>query len=239
MVAELHVYVRVRNADCGAGGPDRHECLRDPFLRHHDREHAVFHDPRVRQRRDAGDQRCDWHTRRRDHNHGDKPRRDHYLGTPALGTLKSTNYTFAFATVPGTGTLTITPVQLTVSAGGISRFYGLANPVLTYTISGYVNGETATTGGITGSPLLSTTAVANSPVGTYPITVQQGTLNATNYDFLFLVNSGTLTVNTARLIVRADNVTAVLWHAEPAVVGLGRWSGKTRPRPRSRPRIRS
>ena len=129
-----------------------------------------------------------------------------YLGTPALGTLKSTNYAFAFATVPGTGTLQITPAQLTVSAIDTSRFYGLDNPLLTYTISGYVNGETAATAGVTGSPLLSTTADANSPVGTYPITIQRGTLFATNYDFLILANSGTLTVNTARLIVVADDV---------------------------------
>ena len=33
VVAELHVYVRVRHADCGAGGPDRHGRKRDPHLR--------------------------------------------------------------------------------------------------------------------------------------------------------------------------------------------------------------
>ena len=49
-------------------------------------------------------------------------------------------------------------LPLSVAADSISRFYGLANPVLTATISGYVNGETAATGGVTGSPLLSTTA---------------------------------------------------------------------------------
>jgi len=135
-----------------------------------------------------------------------------YPGTPDLGTLESTNYTFAFA---GTGTLQVTPALLTVAADSISRFYGLANPVLTATISGYVNGETAATGGVTGSPLFSTTALANSPVGTYPITVQQGTLGATNYTFQ--TNPGTLTVNTARLIVMADNVTRSFGTPNPQV----------------------
>ena len=140
-----------------------------------------------------------------------------YPGTPALGTLKSTNYTFAFA--PGTGTLQITPVQLTVSADDISRFYGLANPNLTYTITGFANGETAATGGVTGSPLLSTTAVASSPVGTYPITVQKGTLAATNYDFVILENFGVLTVNTAWLIVRAHDVEQSFGTPNPQSLG--------------------
>ena len=140
-----------------------------------------------------------------------------YPGTPALGTLKSTNYTFAFA--PGTGTLQITPAQLTVSANDISRFYGLANPNLTYTITGFANGETAATGGVTGSPLLSTTAVASSPVGTYPITVQKGTLAATNYDFVILENFGVLTVNTAWLIVRAHDVEQSFGTPNPQSLG--------------------
>src|SRR5262249_25332653 len=67
-----------------------------------------------------------------------------------------------------------------------------------YTISGFVNGENS--GVVVGAPTLSTPATQSSGVGTYPITVSQGTLSAANYDFPAgnLVN-GTLTINAAPL----------------------------------------
>ena len=133
----------------------------------------------------------------------------------AIGSGAS-NYTFNYTGAP---VLTVAARALTVTALNQSRAYGAADPIFTDSISGFVNGETAATGGVTGTPLLSTTAVANSPVGTYPITVQQGTLEATNYDFLILVNSGTLTVNTARLIVTADNVTRSFGTPNPQSLG--------------------
>ncbi len=139
-----------------------------------------------------------------------------YFGTPSLGTLKSTNYTFQFATTPGTGTLTITPAVLTVAADDISRYYGLPNPALAFAISGYVNGETAATSGLTGAPALSTTATVASPVGTYPITLSQGTLAASNYNFQIVTKPGTLTVATARLIVAASSTQRSFGTPNPA-----------------------
>ena len=124
-----------------------------------------------------------------------------YAVTPALGTLKSNNYTFAFQA----GTLTVTPAVLTVAAVDVSRAYGVANPTLTYTITGFANGETAATGGVTGTPALSTTADANSSVGTYTIAVGSGTLNATNYSFQSS-GPGTLTITPALLIVQPQNL---------------------------------
>ena len=59
--------------------------------------------------------------------------------------------------------------------------------------SGFVNGDTATV--LSGSPALNTSAVTNSPVGTFAITVAQGTLSATNYGFSF--TNGVLTVGKA------------------------------------------
>ena len=124
-----------------------------------------------------------------------------YAVTPALGTLKSNNYTFAFQA----GTLTVSPAVLTVAAVDVSRAYGVANPTLTYTVTGFANGETATTGGVTGTPALSTTADANSSVGTYTIAVGSGTLNATNYSFQSS-GPGTLTITPALLIVQPQNL---------------------------------
>ena len=70
--------------------------------------------------------------------------------------------------------------------------YGLPNPVLTATYDGFVNSED--TNSLLGSPVIGTTANSASPVGGYPITITQGTLNDTNYNFNF--NDGTLTVTS-------------------------------------------
>ena len=64
---------------------------------------------------------------------------------------------------------------------------------LTATFSGYANGENESV--ISGVPSLSTTADTNSPAGTYSITVELGTLSASNYGFIFV--AGTLTVTNA------------------------------------------
>jgi len=88
------------------------------------------------------------------------------------------------------GTLTITKAALTVTANNASAVYGAAIPTLTDTIAGFVNGDNPSA--VTGSASETTTAVKGSPVGTYPITVTQGTLAAINYSFAFV--NGTLTV---------------------------------------------
>ena len=66
--------------------------------------------------------------------------------------------------------------------------YGQTDPAFTAAYSGLVNGDTE--GVLSGSPSLTTTATADSAVGSYPITAAEGTLAATNYIFNFV--SGTL-----------------------------------------------
>ena len=88
------------------------------------------------------------------------------------------------------GTLTVTPATLTVTADNLTRPQGEANPPLTYTLSGLVNGDTASV--VSGAPSLSTTATIVSPNGQYPIAIAVGTLSAANYDFTTV--GGTLTV---------------------------------------------
>ena len=90
------------------------------------------------------------------------------------------------------GTLTVSPATLTVTANDLTRPPGEANPPLTYTFSGLVNGDTASV--VSGTPILSTTATILSPAGQYPITIAVGTLSAANYDFTTV--GGTLTVGT-------------------------------------------
>lgn len=90
------------------------------------------------------------------------------------------------------GQLTVNPAPLTIKADDLSKPYGAPNPPLTWTASGFVNGDTAATA-LTGAPQLSTTATTTSVVGTYPITITDGTLAAANYTFTFV--NGTLTID--------------------------------------------
>jgi autotransporter-associated beta strand protein len=77
------------------------------------------------------------------------------------------------------GTLTVTPATLIVTANNQTRPQGQANPLLTYTLTGFVNGDTSSV--VSGAPNLSTTATINSPNGQYPITVAVGSFTAANY----------------------------------------------------------
>jgi hypothetical protein len=87
-------------------------------------------------------------------------------------------------------TFTVAKAALTITANDASRAYGAANPTLTASYTGLVNGDTsAVVSGLT----LTTTAATASNAGTYPITAAGAT--ATNYT-LTLVN-GTLTVSPA------------------------------------------
>ena len=92
---------------------------------------------------------------------------------------------------------------LTVTATNASKVYGQANPAFGDTISGFVNGDTASV--VSGSASLTTTATTSSGVGAYAITAAQGSLNAANYTFAF--SNGTLTVNQAALNITADNAS--------------------------------
>jgi hypothetical protein len=103
-----------------------------------------------------------------------------------------------------------------VTADNKSRAYGDANPTLTATLSGFKNGETLATSGVTGSASLSTTATVASPVpGPFPITAAIGTLAAGNYSFTTFV-SGNLTITKATLTVTAEDKSREYGDANPA-----------------------
>lgn len=75
------------------------------------------------------------------------------------------------------GTLSITPVSLTVKANSCNRVYGEANPAFSLSYEGFVNGETETV--LLSRPTASTSANIKSNVGTYDIRVTGG--RAFNY----------------------------------------------------------
>ncbi|MRG46440.1 hypothetical protein GFS24_15060 [Chitinophaga sp. SYP-B3965] len=88
-------------------------------------------------------------------------------------------------------TLTVNKKQLTVTAADKTKAYGKPNPVLTYTITGFENGETES---VFNTPVIITTPANDaSNTGTYPITPA----NATANNYLFIYTDGVLSINKA------------------------------------------
>ncbi|HWD57327.1 MAG TPA: MBG domain-containing protein [Stellaceae bacterium] len=116
------------------------------------------------------------------------------------------NYTITFT--PGTLTIGKAALTLTITADDLSRLYGAANPTLTASYAGFVNGDDSS---VVSGLVLSTTAIPTSPVGIYPI-IASGA-SAANYN-VALVN-GTLTVTPAPLTITANNNTRLYGGIDP------------------------
>ena len=133
-------------------------------------------------------------------------------GTTTITANQSGDSNYAAATAQQS--LTVSKAQLTVTAQPASRVYGEANPALSPDYSGFVNSETVAV--LQGSPDLSTTADASSPVASYPISVASGNLFANNYSFNF--TPGSLTVTKAQLTVTANNASRAYGAGDPIFI---------------------
>ena len=94
----------------------------------------------------------------------------------AAGGLAS-NYTLATGQ---TAFSSITPAQLTYTANAASRTYGAANPALSGTVTGFVNGETQASA-TTASVAFTTAATVTSSVGSYAVNGAGLVANNGNY----------------------------------------------------------
>jgi len=115
-------------------------------------------------------------------------------GTVTLIYSQAGNATYA--AVSSTVNVKVERATATITAGSATRSFGQPNPAFTYSVSGLVHGDAA----ISGTPLLSTTAVVNSNAGTYPITASQGSLSGVNYSFNFVPGTLTITGHVAQTI---------------------------------------
>ena len=106
------------------------------------------------------------------------------------------NGSFASAT-PMIRSFTVAKAPLTVTANSLSRLVGAVNPSLTYQLSGFVNGDSASA--ISGTAALATTATSTSPVGSYPITFSTENLTAADYSFRYI--PGALTLSSGTLVI--------------------------------------
>ena len=103
----------------------------------------------------------------------------------------SPNYTISYVS----GTLSIAPAPLTITADNQVKDYGEALPTLTASYAGLVNGDTAAS--LTTRPTVTTTATSASHVGNYSITVS----GAADPDYTISYIGGTLTVTAARTVI--------------------------------------
>jgi gliding motility-associated-like protein len=112
-------------------------------------------------------------------------------GTSVITASQAGNTNFnAAPDVPRT--FTVNQANLTFTAENKTKVFLQPNPALTYTISGFVNGETQSV--INVLPSIQTTALQNSTVGTYPIIISGG--NDNSYNFLY--TAGTLTITKSQ-----------------------------------------
>jgi gliding motility-associated-like protein len=94
----------------------------------------------------------------------------------------------------------VTPAPLTISANDTSRPYGQANPIFTFTYSGFQNNETVEA--LVVAPHGTTPATISSPAGdTYPITPE----GAEDSNYIFDYMPGTLKITPVNMAVSIPN----------------------------------
>ncbi len=143
-------------------------------------------------------------------------------GAVAVTATQSGDAQYSAAT-PVTQAFNVTKAALNVAAVSVSVAQGAPLPSFTYTITGFVNGDTQAV--VSGSPVLTTTATSNSPIGQYPITVAVGTLSAANYTFT-PVASGTLSIITPQVqTITFPAIANVTYGAAPIPLGATTSSG--------------
>ena len=114
-------------------------------------------------------------------------------GTVSVTAAQNGNGNYSAAT-PVTQSFTVNRAALTVTANSVSITSGQPLPVLTYTITGFVSGDTVAV--VSGTAGETTTATTGSGPGSYPITFSTEALAATNYTFNYV--AGTLTISGGR-----------------------------------------
>jgi histone deacetylase complex regulatory component SIN3 len=132
-----------------------------------------------------------------------------HVGSYAITASGAVSSDYAISYV--TGSLSITPAALTITADNKTKVYGSGLPVLTASYAGWVNGDTPAS--LTTLPSLSTTASASSHVGSYAIT----TGGAASSDYAISYVTGTLSITPAALTITASNQTKVYGAALPTL----------------------
>ncbi len=106
-------------------------------------------------------------------------------------------------------TLTVSKAQLTITVNDTSRMYGSSNPAFRISYSGFENGDNNSA--IDTLPIISTTALATTPVGKVSITASGA--SSKNYSFNYI--NGNLTINKAPLIISVVDTSRYYGYPDP------------------------
>jgi gliding motility-associated-like protein len=128
-------------------------------------------------------------------------------GTYEILVSGGTDNNYSFDYTPAS--LVITKASLQVAADNKTKVYGSDNPELTYTYSGFVNGDNSDD--IDQQPEIATTADKSSPVGVYSVSLVSGSDN----NYLIDRTDGTLTVTKAPLVATADDKSKTFGQSNP------------------------
>ena len=109
--------------------------------------------------------------------------------------------------------LVMNKATLTVTPDAKTKTYGDANPVLTQTITGFVNGENLATSGVAGTVYANTAVTADTAVGTHVLVGNNVGYTASNYDFA--TANGAIVIARRGITVTADNTSRVYGSANP------------------------
>ncbi len=115
------------------------------------------------------------------------------------------NYQFTLVN----GTLDITKRTITATAESKTKTYGDTNPTLTIDYDGLVNGDSPNE--IDVDPNVNTSADETSDVGSYAITLENGSDN----NYLFNLEGGTLQVTKRTLVATAEDKSRTFGEANP------------------------
>ncbi len=119
------------------------------------------------------------------------------------------DYTISY----GTGTMTVDPAPLRITADDLTKVYGAAMPTLTASYSGFVNGDSVAN--FTTAPTLSTTATTSSHVSGDPYDISAS--GAVDPDYAITYVDGNLTITPALLTITANSKTMVYGGAFPTL----------------------
>jgi 6-phosphogluconolactonase (cycloisomerase 2 family) len=140
-------------------------------------------------------------------------------GVPIIAGPHSIGVSFAgdsqYQASTSTSTLTVNKAVLTVTAQNSTKVYGDANPAFTYVISGFLNNETVAV--VSGTANCTSSANVGTSAGTAPITCAVGTLAATNYSFIFV--PATLSITRAPIVLAGNSVSRLYGDANPPITG--------------------
>jgi len=104
--------------------------------------------------------------------------------------------------------------NLYITADNKTRPYASPNPALTFSYSGFLNGDTPAS--LTTQPVIKTTGTITSNAGTYPIALS----GASSPKYVIIYRDATLTVTKVPLIIKANN-DAKFKDGKPYVPGNG------------------